>query len=108
MKISKVCELLRAEQICGEGDREVSGGYAGDFLSNCMGKAVSDGVWLTVMNNVNVAAVAVLCEVGAVVLCEGVRPSPELEQKCRDQGIFLLSTPFDVFQSCGRLYPELK
>lgn len=108
MTIGQVCELLQAERICGDGERTLSGGYAGDFLSNCMGKAVSGGVWLTVMNNVNVAAVAVLCEVGAVVLCEGVRPSPELEQKCRDQGVVLLCTALPVFESCGLLYPGLK
>ena len=38
-------------------DRPVTGGYCGDLLSWVMGRAPADGVWLTIMSNVNVAAV---------------------------------------------------
>ena len=42
-----------------DGSRQVTGGgYCGDLLSWVMGKAPADGVWLTIMSNVNVAAVS--------------------------------------------------
>ena len=53
-----------------EAERDCNGVYVGDFLSRVMGKAPPSCVWLTVMNNINVAGVAALAEVGAVVLCE--------------------------------------
>ena len=43
-----------------EPDRPVTGGYCGDLLSWVMGRAPADGAWLTIMSNVNVAAVAAL------------------------------------------------
>ena len=55
-------------------DRPVTGGYAGDLLSWVMGRAREGDCWITIMSNQNVAAVAVLAEVGCVLLAEGVQP----------------------------------
>lgn len=86
-----------------EADRKLDGVYAGDFLSRVMGKAPPSCVWLTVMNNVNVAGVATIADVGAVVLCEGIVPDPLLKQKCVDEKIPLLTTELPVFDACLRL-----
>ena len=75
-----------------EPDRAVTGGYCGDLLSWVMGRAPADGAWLTIMSNVNVAAVAALTDVACVVLTESVQPDPPLLQKARTQGINLLGT----------------
>ena len=57
-----------------EPDRPISGGYCGDLLSWVMGKAQENDAWLTIMSNVNVAAVAALCDVACILLTEDVRP----------------------------------
>ena len=79
--------------------KETTGFYAGDFLSRVMGKAPSESCWLTVMNNVNVAGVATLADIKAVVLCEGVTPDARLKEKCTDEGISLLTTDMSVFDA---------
>ena len=71
-------------------DRPVEGGYCGDLLSWVMGRAPAGGAWLTIMSNVNVAAVAALSDTACVVLAEGVIPDPPLLDKARAQGITLL------------------
>lgn len=86
-----------------DADRDINGVYVGDFLSRVMGKAPPSCAWLTVMNNVNVAGVATLAEVGAVVLCEGVKPDPLLKRKCEDEKIPLLTTSLTAFDVCLRL-----
>ncbi len=78
----------------------VSAVYAGDFLSNVMGKAPADSVWLTVMSNVNVAGVAVLADIKVVILCEGVKADPLLIDKCSKEDIALLSTEKSVYECC--------
>ena len=75
-----------------EGDRVISGGYCGDLLSWVMSRAEEDNAWLTIMSNVNVAAVAALCDVSCVILTEGVRPDDALLTKASAQGINLLGT----------------
>lgn len=74
--------------------------YAGDFLSRVMGKAPEGCAWFTVMANVNVAGVAVLADVKAVVLCEGVIPDLALKSKCESEGIALLVTDKPVYDCC--------
>lgn len=77
--------------------REVTSGYAGDFLSAVMGKAPTDSAWFTIMNNVNVSAVATLAEVAVVVLCEGVEPDEPLLNKVKMQGVNLIAVKEDIF-----------
>lgn len=84
-------------------DRPVEGGYCGDLLSWVMGRAPAGGAWLTIMSNVNVAAVAALADTACVVLAEGVTPDPPLLEKARAQGITLLGTELSVFDCAVRL-----
>lgn len=84
-------------------DRPVEGGYCGDLLSWVMGHAPAGGAWLTIMSNVNVAAVAALADTACVVLAEGVVPDPPLLDRAKAQGITLLGTELSVFDCAVRL-----
>ena len=83
-----------------EPDREIRGGYAGDLLSWVMGRAKADQVWVTIMSNVNVSAVAALTDVAVVVLAEGVQPDPDTAERAREKGINLLGTASAAFDFC--------
>ena len=104
MTVKELAEKLQAT-VCNAADlsRGVADGYAGDFLSFVMGKAPADCAWFTVMTNVNVCAVAVLCEVAAVVICEGCEPDAVLLQKAKTQGVNVLKTKLDVFHAIERV-----
>ncbi|MEG2688328.1 MAG: hypothetical protein RSA24_04085 [Clostridia bacterium] len=70
INIAELCEILSAkQQNLVDANRNIVCGYAGDFLSFVIGKAPTDSVWFTVMNNINVCAVATLADVAVVVLC---------------------------------------
>ena len=84
-------------------DRPVTGAYCGDLLSWVMGRAPADGAWLTIMSNVNVAAVAALADVACVVLAEGVTPDAPLQNKAEMQGINLLGTELSVYDCAVKL-----
>ena len=61
------------ELACGEGDREIDGKiYCCDLLSIVMGRAPADGLWVTVMGNLNSIAVAVLTDTACILLAEGM------------------------------------
>ena len=84
-------------------DRSVTGGYCGDLLSWVMGRAPADGAWLTIMSNVNVAAVAALADTACVILTEGVTPDAPLQSKAETQGINLLGTALSTYECAIRL-----
>ena len=90
-----------------ESDRPVSGGYCGDLLSWVMGKAQENDAWLTIMSNVNVAAVAALCDVACVILTEDVHPDADLLAKSKAQGINLLGTPKSTLDTAAALSAAL-
>ena len=89
-------------------DQTVAGGYCGDLLSWVMGRAGTDSMWLTIMSNVNVAAVAALSDVACVTLTEGVSPDPDLLARAQAQGITLLGSSRSTYDTAVALAEALK
>ena len=104
MTVQSLCETLQLKPFhLADTDRPVTGGYCGDLLSWVMGRAGADSAWLTIMSNVNVAAVAALSDVACVVLTEGVEPDGPLLMKAKVQGINLLGTGRSTFDAAAEL-----
>lgn len=80
-------------------DREAVGAYVGDLLSWVMGRAASDSVWVTIMSNVNVIAVATLADVACVVFAEGVTPDKELVELAMSKGVNLLVSNSPAYET---------
>lgn len=91
-----------------EPERSVTGAYCGDLLTWVMANAPADGAWLTIMSNVNVAAVAVLTDVSCIILTEGVKPDDPLLARAQTQGINLLGTSLSTYDCAVRLGSLLK
>jgi len=100
MKRNDLIEKLNLGLLTPQEDpnREVSGVYIGDLLSRVMSHAGENDVWITIMQNINVAAVALLCDVSAVILCEGVRPDEDLLERAKKENICLLSSPLSAYE----------
>jgi len=89
-------------------DREITGGYVGDLLSWVMGRANAGDAWVTIMSNINIAAVAALTDVACVILAEGVEADEKVLAVCTEKGINLLGTESTAFEISGLLAQELK
>jgi hypothetical protein len=97
----------RAAQAAYE-DRPLSGGFAGDLLSDVMGKARADSVLVTVQAHRNTIAVASLAGLAAVVVCHG-RPVPDdMADAAREEGVAVFVTELDPFEASGRLWAALR
>lgn len=100
MTVTGLADLLGARIAnLSDGERELTSGYCGDFLSFVMGKAPEGCAWFTVMSNVNVCAVATLADCAVVVLCEGVTPDNALAEKVRQQEVNLILTDKTVYEA---------
>ncbi len=86
-----------------EGEREITGGYCGDLLSWVMGRAEGDCAWITIMSNVNIIAVATLCDPACIILAEGVTADDGVIDRANAQGINLLSSEQTAFELAGKL-----
>jgi predicted transcriptional regulator len=101
MRVLEMTEKLGLKISAGKDgtDREISKIYICDLLSFAMSKAPADSAWITVMNNVNVLAVASLADVSCVILCEGVLPDAQAAKKADDMGIPLLLCDLPAFEA---------
>lgn len=98
MTVQEMAERLNLTTVClAEPDREIEGGYIGDLLSWVMGNAQSGDVWITIMSNNNVVAVAVLVDVACVILSEGVTLDPGVLELAEKKGINIFSTAESSF-----------
>lgn len=80
-------------------DREVNGAYMCDLLSWVMGRAQCDNIWITIMSNINVVAVASLSDVSCVLLAEDVTLDDEVLNTAKEKGINILSTPLAAYEA---------
>ncbi len=104
MTVKELCEKIEAVPICiPSPDREIVGAYVGDLLSWVMGRAEADSVWVTIMSNINVVAVASLADVACVIMAEGVDPDTEALKKAEAEGINLLKSTLTSYELCVKL-----
>ena len=78
-------------------DKAIDGAYVGDLLSWVMGRAESGNLWITIMSNVNVCAIASLCDTSAIILAEGVTLDDEVRGVALEKGINVLSTELSAY-----------
>ena len=88
---------------CPEPDREVNGAYVGDLLSWVMGKVEADNVWITIMSNINVIAVASLSDVSCVLLAENITLDDEVLKTAKEKGINVLSTSLSAYDTAIKI-----
>lgn len=107
MKINEILSLLEASVVCGETDKVFEGVYVGDLLSRAMSRVECDNMWVTIMSNANVVAVATLTEPAAIILAEGVSLLEDALKGAKENGITVLSTKLSAYEISVRLHKAL-
>ena len=107
MKVSELIEKLNLEILTSSDftDRDITGCYIGDLLSWVMGKAKSGDAWITIMNNINIVAVAELTDVCCIILSEGVSAGEDIVKKADGEDIIILKsdkTSYDLAVALSR------
>lgn len=85
--------------ILSEPEREISGVYIGDLLSWVMGRAESGDVWITIMSNLNILAVASLADTSCIILAEGVTLEQEVIETAKQKNINIISTTSSIYDT---------
>jgi len=85
-------------------DREISGGYTSDLLSDVMGHAESGKVWITLQTHKNVIAIASLKELAAVILIKGLEPDADMLAQAEEEVIPVLGSTEQAFEITGKLF----
>lgn len=110
MKVSDIVNSLGLTVFSGEKglDRDVTGGYVSDLLSDVMGFAKEGDVWITLQTHKNVMAIATLKDIAAVILVKDFEPDSDTKVVSEDEGIPILGTSQQTFELAGKLYDILR
>ncbi len=100
MTVAELCKQagFKAE-VLPDPDREISGVYIGDLLSWVMGRANSGDVWITIMSNNNILAVASLADTACILVAEDVALESELLKTAEEKGINVLLTDKSIYDA---------
>lgn len=104
MTVKELAEYLNAEVLTLPApDRTPHGAYCADLLSWVMGHAETDNVWVTIMTNKNVLAVASLLDVACVVLSESAETDEEFLMTASEKEINVLRSADTSYAVCAKL-----
>lgn len=110
MKVSDLVKKFGLKVFSGEKglENEVTGGYVSDLLSDVMGYASENEVWITLQTHENVLAIALLKDLAAIILVKGFEPDHEMLERSNEEGIPVLGTGWGTFEMAGKLYSEIQ
>ena len=106
MKLSEIVEVLDATLLIGEDelDKDITRCGASDLMSDVLAAVSEDCILLTGLTTVQVIRTAIVAGVGAVVFVRKKKPPQEVIDMAAAQGLPLISSPYSMFVSCGRLH----
>jgi predicted transcriptional regulator len=106
MKLREIIEIINGEIFTQNNhlDTEIKGGCGADLMSDVLASIKPDAILFTGLCNPQVVRTAQMADVSAIVLVRGKRPPRETVQLAAEEGIPLISTPYGMFEVCGRLY----
>lgn len=88
-------------------DRELSGAYCSDMLSDVIANARAGDVLITILANRNVIGVAVLVGLAAVIITGGRNPEESVVEAAKREGIPVFTTIMNNFEAAGLVYQLL-
>ena len=105
----KLTELVRELKLSvrsadGDLEREVTGGYASDLLSDVLANGEPGNLWITLQIHQNIVAVASMKDLAGIILVNGREPEQDTVEKAEAENIAIMVTELPTFELVGRLY----
>ncbi|MHC4478594.1 MAG: DRTGG domain-containing protein [Planctomycetota bacterium] len=106
MKLTELVEKLDLGVRSAKGnlEREVTGGYASDLLSDVLAHGKEGDLWVTLQIHQNIVAVASMKDLAGIVLVNGREPEQETIEKAEAENVAIMVTDMPTFELVGRLY----
>ena len=106
MKMSKIVELLDAKVLCGEEllENEVHAACGSDMMSDVLAYVKDQAVLLTGLVNLQVVRTAAMMDMRCVVFVRGKKPTDDIVEFARDNGMVVLASEERMYPACGKLY----
>jgi predicted transcriptional regulator len=106
MKLSEIIEVLDGNLLTGDGflEKDISTCGASDLMSDILAGLSEGCILLTGLTTIQVIRTAMVANVGAVVFVRDKTPPAEVIKLAEENQLPLISSPYSMFVSCGRLH----
>jgi hypothetical protein len=106
MKLIDLANALHLDVKAGQDllEREVTGGYAGDLLSDVLANSKEGNVWITLHTHVNIVAVASARELAGIIIVNRRMPEAETLRRAEEEGMPIMVTSMSTYEAVCRLY----
>jgi predicted transcriptional regulator len=107
MNVGELISIVKGQLLVPDADLNhiITGGCGADLMSDVLASIQqTDGVLLTGLCNPQIVRTAVMADLAAIVLVRGKIPPQETIALAQQEQIPLITTPFGMFELCGRLF----
>ncbi len=107
MKMTEIADKLKLIPLTVNEDvdtHDIQSAYQSDLLSCVICAAGDKSIWVTLINNINIVAVAKLLDIPVIIITEGALPDEATIDRARLEGISVYSSPKGNYQIAGELW----
>lgn len=79
-------------------NRQIHGVYINDLLSWVMSHGEKNNVWITVQIHPNIVAIAVLLELGCIIIPEGIEVEDKTISRANQENIVILNSDMNSYE----------
>lgn len=85
-------------------EREVTGVYVSDLLSDVLAHAREGDIWITLQGHPNIVAVAAMKDLCGIILVNGRFPATETLAKAQEENIPIFTSEESSYRVAGQLF----
>jgi len=106
MKLIELVDKLNLSVRSAKGNlqRQITGGYASDLLSDVLANSEDGNIWITLQIHQNIIGVASMKELAGIILVNGREPEQETLEKAQAENIPVMVSDLPTFELVGKLY----
>ena len=106
MKLTELIQKLNLSVRSAKGslEREVTGGYASDLLSDVLANSKEGNIWITLQIHQNIVGVASMKDIAGIILVNSREPESETLEKAEAEKVPIMVTEMPTFELIGMLY----
>jgi predicted transcriptional regulator len=104
MKLHEVADKLELEKLTPVFEKDVTGVYISDMVSDVIANAKAGNLLVTVQVHANALAAANLVDVCAIIVAQGKKPADDVVRMAVKAEISIFSTELSRWQVATKLY----
>ncbi len=104
MKLGELAEKLELKRVTALFEKEISGVYISDMVSDVIANAKPGNLLVTVQIHNNVIAAANLVDISGIVVTQGKLPADDVAKMAEKAEISIFSTDLNRWQVATKLY----